>query len=120
MKLSEYMLVAESAGTQTIEPGRNEDRDIKRYLKKKQDKLDKTRRSVAPFPEDKDASHDVEAAVVEPGHWSPAPEDVKSLNKKSYKRGMKKAREGPFPPLNRSPGAVPLQDVTGQARRRRV
>lgn len=43
----------------------------------------------------------------------PAPEDVKKINKRGYKSGMKKAKTSPRFPLNSPPGAQPLQPIQG-------
>ena len=102
-------IYAQSAGTQVTDSGQG-DAWIKNYLRKKQDKLDKTRRKVAPYPEDKKG---IQAVKKEVGHWSPAPEDVDEINRQGYKRGMKKAKTSPRVSLHTAPGAVPLQDVTG-------
>ena len=103
-------IYATAAGTQVTDSGQG-DAWIKNYLRKKQDKLDKTRRALAPFPEDKKG---INAVKKEVGHWSPAPEDVAQIKKKSYKSGMRKAKTVPRASLHTAPGAVPLQDVTGQ------
>lgn len=53
MKLLDYLQFSPAAGTGS-EPANNlGNLQIKQYLKKKQDKLDKTRRRVTPYPEDK-------------------------------------------------------------------
>lgn len=118
MRLESYMtMLAESAGTQTIEQNPRDDAQTKKYLRKKQDKLDRKRRTVTPFPEDKDPSNCgsecIDAAIVEKiDHDSSAPKDIDNIRKKGYKAGMRK-KNGPRIPLNRPPGAVPLQDVQG-------
>jgi|SRR5579859_6523921 len=52
---------------------------------------------------------------VEPGFWSPAPEDVKNLRKKGYKSGMRKSKLDTHYPLSGPPGAIALDDVQGDA-----
>lgn len=113
---SQIRLYCQSAGTQSIEPGAYEDERIKRYLRKKQDKLDKLRRLHTPYPEDVNPNH-VNAAKVEPGHWSPAPEDVENLNRKGYKVAMRKGgRKKIKVALHTAPGAQPVEDIVGALR----
>lgn len=102
-------IFAQSAGTQVTDQGEG-DAWVKRYLDKKQTKLNKLRKSVTPYPEDKKG---IQAVKKEVGHWSPAPEDVADLNKKSYKSGMKKAKTLPRFPFVGPPGTQPLQNITG-------
>jgi hypothetical protein len=112
-------LFCQNSGTQTVSEGRGEERAVRKYLRRKQSKLDRVRRRVAPPGEDRDPSY-IRSAVKEVGHWSPAPEDVESLNRKGYKSGMKKQKQKRMKvALHTQPGAVPWQDIQGQTKKER-
>ena len=103
-------LHSQSAGTQVTDRGEG-DAWVKAWLRDKQDKLDKLRRSVTPFPEDKGPLLKAAKRIEDkPPSVTLYPDELK---RESYKWAMK--RKYPRYPLNVNPGTTPLQPIQGAA-----